>query len=265
MCTPVSCLSQRKQRIAQHFAHATHYEQHAHIQQQVCQQLLTLISNHAPKRILEVGAGGGQLTRLLTTQLTTRLSTDAWHINELTEAARPALDALLPDATLHIGDAETMDLGTGYDLITSANAIQWFDNPLSFVTQSAARLTTGGQLLFSTFTPNNFMQIKTLLGQGLHYPSISEWQQALNNAGLTDMKLHTERFELHFDSPYAVLKHMKLTGVSTNTPDKPFVWNKARLAAFERDYWAQFGQVDGDDTPYVPLTYEALILSAYQP
>ena len=258
MCPSSTMLSSRKQRIAQHFAHATHYEQHARIQQQVCQQLLTRINNPTPARVLEVGAGSGQLTRLLKTQLTTQ----AWHINDLTEAARPTLRELLPDATLYIGDAETMPLGADYDLIISASAIQWFDNPLSFVTQSSARLNTGGQLLFSTFTPNNFMQIKTLLGQGLHYPSILEWQQTLNDAGLTDIELHTERFELHFDSPYSVLKHMKLTGVSTNTSDAPFVWNKARLAQFIEEYWAAFGQQDTANNDCVPLTYEVLIISA---
>lgn len=261
MCPSSTTLSGRKQRIAQHFAHATHYEQHACIQQQVCQRLLAQVQNRTPARLLEVGAGSGQLTRLLKTQLTAQ----AWHVNELTEAARPALRELLPDATLYIGDAETMALGANYDLIISANAIQWFDNPLSFVRQSVVQLNTGGQLLFSTFTPNNFLQIKTLLGHGLHYPSILEWQQALNDAGLTEIELHTERFELHFDSPYAVLKHMKLTGVSTNTPEKPFVWSKARLAQFIEEYWAAFGQQDTANNDCVPLTYEVLIISAKKP
>ncbi|GAA0324483.1 methyltransferase domain-containing protein [Psychrobacter aestuarii] len=258
MCPAPASMSARKQRIAQHFAHATSYEQHAHIQQHVCQRLLAQIQSRTPARLLEVGAGSGQLTRLLAAHLTAT----AWHINELNDASRPSLQALLPHAVLHIGDAETIDLGTAYDLIISANAIQWFDQPLSFVTQSAARLNIGGQLLFSTFTPNNFMQIKTLLNQGLHYPSLLEWESVLRSAGLTDIKIQTERFEVPFASPYAVLKHMKLTGVSTNTLDTPFVWNKARLATFTQDYWATFGQVGADNAPYVPLTYEILTVSA---
>lgn len=273
-------LSARKQTIARHFSQASQYDKHAYIQQQVCQHLLMAIDNTNQDSVLEVGAGTGQLTQLLAKYV----QSERWSINELCEQQAARLQELLPQAQILIGDAETMDLGGEHSLVISANAIQWFDNPLSFIAQSASRLKPNGQLLLSTFTPDNFLQIKTLTGQGLHYPDISEWQSALDQAGFQHIKLSVQRFDVPFAKPYDVLKHMKMTGVSTNQIDsnqtcgkqtqtigkqtsntQPFVWTKTRLQAFERDYWQQFSGIDEDGQPCVYLTYDVLIVDAHLP
>jgi len=260
-------LSVRKQTIARHFANASDYDQHASIQQTVCQYLLDSIAHTKQSSVLEVGAGTGQMTRLLADHI----QSEYWLINELCTEQTATLQSILPTADVMIGDAETIDLAENHSLIISANAVQWFDNPLSFVTQSAQRLQPGGQLVFSTFTPNNFLQIKTLTGQGLHYPDINEWQLALDSAGFENIKLSIQRFDLPFPTPYAILKHMKLTGVSTNQTQvksedtQTFVWTKSRLQQFESDYWQQFSEKNGIGQLVVNLTYEVLIVSAFKP
>ncbi|SNT71069.1 methyltransferase domain-containing protein [Psychrobacter sp. LV10R520-6] len=268
-------LSIRKQTIAHHFARANNYERHADVQQQVCQLLLASIAQDSQESVLEIGAGTGQMTRLLAAHLKSK----RWLINELAAQQTATLQLLLPVAEITIGDAETMDLGDTHSLIISANAVQWFDEPLSFIQQSYARLQSGGQLLFNTFTANNFLQIKALTEQGLAYPSIEAWQLALKHAGFEKVQLSTHRFDLPFARPYDVLKHMKLTGVSTNqtqtaieTQDqsthksvsKPFFWTKTRLQQFETAYWQQFAAQDANGQPCVNLTYEVLMVSAFK-
>lgn len=263
-------LSARKQTIARHFAQANTYDQHAYIQQHVCQNLLTRIAHQSQDSVLEVGAGTGQMTQLLATTLRSK----RWIINELCAQQTTNLQSILPTAQLRIGDAETMDLDKDHSLIISANAIQWFDDPLHFISQSSTRLKAGGQLLLSTFTVDNFLQIKALTGQGLHYPNITAWRSALNDHNFHQIQLSTERFDIAFAKPYDVLKHMKMTGVSTNQTQlpnvesdqsvTPFVWTKTRLQQFEQAYWQQFSGQDDDGQPCVFLTYEVLIIDAYK-
>ncbi|NRD69489.1 methyltransferase domain-containing protein [Psychrobacter okhotskensis] len=259
--------SARKQTIARHFASARDYDQHAHIQQQTCHYLLANIAYMQQDSVLEVGAGSGQMTRLLAAHI----HSQRWLINELCTEQTTILQSILPTAEIMIGDAETMELEGKHSLIISANAVQWFDEPLSFVTQSALRLQAGGQLLFNTFTPNNFLQIKTLTGQGLYYPDSTEWQLALVNAGFENIELATQRIDLPFANPYAVLKHMKLTGVSTSQTQvqsnstQPFMWTKAGLQQFESEYWQHFSAQNEDGQPCVNLTYEVLTVNAFKP
>ena len=266
--------STRKKTIARHFATAEDYDQHAKIQQQVCHDLLENITHTQQKSVLEIGAGTGQMTRLLAANI----QSQHWLINELCAERSAILQSILPTANILIGDAESIQLSADsssinpslieHSLIISANAVQWFDNPLNLITQSAQCLQAGGQLVFNTFTPDNFLQIKQLTGQGLHYPTSNEWHSALKDAGFEKIVLSTQRIDVAFANPYSVLKHMKLTGVSTNqaqsSSNKPFLWNKSRLKQFEQDYWQQFSELDKVGQAYVNLTYEVLMVSAFK-
>ena len=258
--------SARKKTIARHFATANDYEQHANIQLQVCHYLLASIVNTKQDSVLEIGAGTGQMTRLLAAHI----QSEHWLINELCSEQATLLQSILPSADIVIGDAEVIDLQQRHSLIISANAVQWFDNPLNFVEQSAQRLQTQGQLVFNTFTSNNFLQIKHLTGQGLNYPDIDEWREVLTTTGFGNIELSVQRFDLPFATPYAVLKHMQLTGVSTNRTqlhsgsEHSFSWTKSRLKQFELEYWQHYSTID-QDTLGVYLTYEIFKVSAIKP
>ncbi|WP_201528412.1 hypothetical protein [Psychrobacter frigidicola] len=49
-----------------------------------------------------------------------------------------------------------------------------FDRPLSFIQQPSLRLQVEGQPLFNNSTPDYFLQIDALTGQGLEYLTIAD-------------------------------------------------------------------------------------------
>ncbi len=266
-------LSPRKQTIASHFANADKYNQHASVQAQVCDLLITKIRSPHHHNLLEIGAGQGQLTQKIAQYVTA----DHWYINELCEEHAPQLQSIMPSANIHIGDAEQLlsldNISPNFNirnhpcnhhhlfnLIISANAVQWFDNPLTMIANAHNHLDHGGQLLFNTFTPNNFHQIKQLTGQGLHYPSEQQWLNELNQHDFQLLEVSTHRYTLYFSSPYQVLKHIKQTGVSVNNTDSnaSFRWTKSSLQQFHQAYQDLFSSENGQ----VYLTYEVLLISA---
>lgn len=248
-------LSKRKHSIANQFANASSYGKHATVQKKICE----LITHQVPVKnydsILEVGAGTGILTKYLAK----KVSAKNWHINDLTNKSTHKISQILPNAKFYFGDAELMDLGTNHDLIVSANAIQWFDNPLSFIGSSAQKLRSGGHLLFNTFTPNNFYQIKNITGYGLQYPTVEQWEDELNKFGFNQIDISIHNYTLCFDTPAQVLKHIRDTGVSTaNKNESSFVWTKSSLQQFYCQYTNQYS----NSNQQVELCYEVLLISA---
>ena len=124
--------------------------------------------------------------------------------------------SILPTAQLRIGDAET--------IIWRPTTV-WLSVPMRYsglmshyVCIAVLSSVTGGRpAAVQYFYTDNFLQIKALTGQGLTYPSVAAWRSALEDAKFKNIQLSTQlRFDIPFARPYDVLKHMKLTGVSTN-------------------------------------------------
>ncbi len=249
-------LTPRKQTISKHFSQATDYNQYATVQAQVCDLLITKICQYQQANILEIGAGLGQLTQRLKKQI----NAENWHINELCSEHASKLQKILPQAQFYFGDGENLLLDDKFSLIISANTVQWFDNPLSFIGNFHAHLQAGGQLLFNTFTKNNLLEIKKLTNKGLNYPSKKQWLTELEKYNFKISEISTHQYQLTFDSPYKVLKHIQKTGVSVNNIDNQanFTWTRSSLKRFEEDYQQLFS----DNMGNVTLTYEVLLISA---
>lgn len=239
-----------KTDIARRFTRALpSYERHAAAQTEIASRLLMLLQNFIPPDIdcaLEIGCGSGNYTRMLKNNL----SANTWHVNDLCEACSSyvAADRFLA------GDIETLPLDTPYDLITSASTFQWITNPALLLRKLHACLKPGGILAFSTFTPDNLFQIRTLTQTGLIYPSLEVWQNLLQQSGFQTSHFAADTITLKFDSPQAVLQHLKHTGV---TAIRKHIWTKTRLSDFYAQYRARY-ETDGK----FPLTYTPLYIIA---
>ncbi|KPN72694.1 hypothetical protein AKG09_00800 [Neisseria sp. 83E34] len=243
-----------KTDIARRFTRALpSYGQNASAQAKIAGKLLTLLKQQFSGKVaraLEIGCGSGIYSRLLQNSLTVQ----EWHVNDIC----PACEAWVSAHRFLSGDIETLALNTQYDLITSASTFQWLADPAALMHKLNACLNTGGILAFSTFTPENLFQIKSLTGAGLDYPTEQEWRQLLQDCGFHVCDIESESLTLHFDSPLAVLQHLKHTGV---TATQKQMWTKSRMQHFTEAYRDRYATDDGR----YPLTYTPLYILAQKP
>ncbi|WP_342370842.1 malonyl-ACP O-methyltransferase BioC [Acinetobacter sp. D009] len=241
-------MSLNKNLVAQRFAKAGQtYSEHAIVQKQICQNLTGLVQQFCPRmmsRVFEIGCGSGNLTRLLAT---------SFQFEEL------ILNDLYADVQQHfshqenlkwlIGDVETLDFPQQLDMIVSGSALQWMQDLPHLLKRFNEALTERGWLCFSTFGSQNLMEIKELTGQGLSYWSVENWNSALIQAGFEILHLSESETQLYFDSPKAVLQHLKATGVTATAQHR---WTKQTLQQFYQDY-DRFKCVEGYSLTYHPI------------
>ena len=242
-----------KRLIAERFAKARGtYDREARVQQQVAEKMMQLILQHTGenpgryRNVVEFGCGTGSYSSLLlhTLKPDTLLLNDL--CPEMEECVRNLPDTgHFPKAELSAGntdirfvpgDAEELEFPASTDLMTSCSTLQWFNNPAVF------------------FARCHRFEIRTLTGHGLEYLSLDEVRQLV--ATHFDVRYAAEEVvSLPFAEPTAVLRHLKLTGV-TGTEKR--MWTRGRLQAFCEDYIHRFAQTDGK----VTLTYHPIYIIA---
>lgn len=241
-------MSLNKNLVAQRFAKAGQsYSEHAIVQKQICQNLTGLLKQFCPStmsRVFEIGCGSGNLTRLITA---------SFQIEEL------ILNDLYADVQKHfnhqenlkwlIGDIETLEFPQQLDMIVSGSALQWMQDLPLLLKRCNEALVDQGWLCFSTFGSQNLREIKELTGQGLSYWSVENWNSALIQAGFEILHLSESETQLYFDSPKAVLQHLKATGVTATAQHR---WTKQTLQQFYQDY-DQFKYAEGYSLRYHPI------------
>ena len=241
-----------KEEVEQRFRRSrASYNDNARVQKMIVDRMVPMILSsvkRVPEKILEIGCGTG----LLTSQLQRTFPNVDLYLNDLVEELcyHAATINQVPQTCCFPGDVEKLFLPLSFDLIASASTFQWFTTPEETFKKLSKRLEQRGVLVFSTFGKFNLREIRLTTGGGLDYRSKEELEKMLKPyfkiEGMEE-ELHT----LEFDSPLAVLQHLKKTGV--NVSGDPTIWTKGRVDAFIRDYNARFA-IDGK----VVLTYHPL-------
>ncbi len=229
------------------------YNTLAVVQDEICGQLDGLLAEAGPasvERALEIGAGTGFLTR----RLLERYPATRWTVNDLVKEARPFIEAYAGDRKIEYrwGDAESIELPGGQDLLASASTVQWFDDLQAFLQRAHHILQPQGVLALSTFGPDNFLEIKATTGEGLSYRTAPETRKLLEECGfqVTAWKEYTR--SLTFESPREVLRHIRGTGVNSIRRSR---WTKQTLEDFERSYRENYTTPESS----VTLTYHPIL------
>ena len=109
-------------------------------------------------------------------------------------------------------------------------------------------LNKDGILAFSTFSPENFKEIRELTGLSLDYKSSGEIKNIFEK---NYEIIHIEEFThtLNFSNPLELLAHMKNTGVNSLTTQH---WTFKEVKEFCDNYKSKF--------PEITLTYSPVIV-----
>ncbi len=212
-------------------------------------EMLTLASLRQEfDRIFEVGCGSGLLTR----QLAARFAYRELILNDLVPECE-VLAGEFPRSRFLPGNIDTLELPAELDLIAANAVLQWLHDPAGLFRKFAAALNPGGLLAFSVFGPGNFSELRKLTGIGLEYRD-RESYLAMLQPDFDVLAVHEEKIELFFDTPEAVLRHIKATGVGATGTGRR--WTRAKLEQFSADYQSL-------RTPAgFPLTYHPILIVA---
>ena len=194
--------------------------------------------------VLELGSGTG----LLTKEFFARFKCTSFTANDLTARSKFYLDKILPDYEFIAGNAEKIKTGKNFDLIISNAMFQWFSdfkNSVNFKLYSM--LKNDGLLAFTTFSENNFKEIRKTTGISLEYKNFTDLKEILaENYKI----LHAEEFDykMNFTSALELLAHMKHTGVNSLGTKK---WTFVEVKKFCEEYQKLY--------PEISLTYSPVI------
>ncbi len=228
------------------------YRKHAIVQEAIASRLINELLRQRIKRfskVLEIGCGPAVLTEKFFQQF----SAELYYANDIVEEYSNVLTSIHPDIKFLGGDIESMNLPDSLDLIMSSSTFQWFNNLDGFLSKIHKALKPEGLLVFSTFGPDNYREIREVNGKGLNYLSFGKHEKLLSEK-FEILWCDRETITRFFSNPLGVLAHMKQTGVN-GIPGK--AWTKSDLKKFEEDYQDLFGTELG-----VPLTYQPLYFIA---
>jgi len=240
-----------KERIKQRFKKARHtYEQNAVVQAHMARRLVALLyhttGNHF-FRVLEIGCGTGLLTRTLIQS--SRI--EQFFINDLVEECNPAASLAAPVQFI-AGDAEnTLVFPTKLNLIISNATFQWIYDFNTFLKKLSTLLMPDGILAFSSFGPDNFKELHTLLNISFPYLSLAELE-AHASCCFHIIQKQEDHILLQFPDAKAVLKHMQTIGVNSLVP---WAWSKSSLTELIQQYQQQYPYNSGVALTYHPLYF----------
>lgn len=216
-------------------------------------EMLTQEEYDKIRSVLEIGCGTG----FLTCRLRHKLPQDVnMTLLDICPEVEPALREKVGDGPrLIVADAECMHWEGRYDLIASSSCIQWWSDPSAFFSKSAEHSTPCGKLLFGTFGPENMHELRTLMGYGLTYHSIDDVAEQVRRGGWKLKEIRQIHKTIRRDSLYAILRHIKQTGVNALAQTTSRKLTIGQMEKIENKYRETFANAAGE----LPLTYHGII------
>lgn len=207
--------------IGQRFSAAAEtYDRHARPQLALAQSVVSMLPEMYPEQILELGAGTGQLTRLLTERFPDVLI-DAVDVAEKMVEHSRAKFRRFPQINWIVGDAQTYWGGDRYPLIVSSSALHWVVDLKATCENIFECLEPGGTFALGMMLQGTLKELHELREEiapektpDLTLPTYEETKACLQSAGFhLERRKHSEE-EIIYENASAFLKAIHEQGVT---------------------------------------------------
>ena len=173
---------------------------------------LVVEDGFSPRSLLEIGVGQGLLTQVWRDVVVPRKATYIDLADMPTFGIAPEEHYLKTDAERWLERSAER-----FDLILSASTIQWFADPIRFMSSLKSHLNPGGIAVISTFVKGNLRELDKVRPCPMIYRTVDDYMSS------TDCVVEIWERTLTFKSVKDMLMHLRLTGV--NPKKSPFQKN----------------------------------------
>ncbi|MHB8920248.1 MAG: malonyl-ACP O-methyltransferase BioC [Halothiobacillus sp.] len=235
------------------------YDRYAAVQQEVGNRMEERFEwlKLAPRRILDLGAGTGQMTKLLQ-QRYPRAQIIALDLAEEMLTTVPKIGRFFKHRRVVCADMHQLPFLAGcFDVVVSNFALQWSHDLRLVMAEVARVLTSGGAFVFSTLGPDSLLECRQAwsgLDKTMHvhgFIDMHDVGDALISSCFTDPVMDQERLTVYYPTVDLLLQELRGVGVGNTLVDRT-------SGLTGRRKWQDFraGLEAQRQTQGIPLTYE---------
>ncbi|HSR88205.1 MAG TPA: methyltransferase domain-containing protein [Pontiella sp.] len=243
-------------------AAAETYDRHARPQLALAQSVISMLPEIYPEQILELGAGTGQLTRLLTERFPD-VPIDAVDLAEKMVLHSQVKFRRFPQISWKIGDAQSWRGEDAYPLIVSSAALHWVTNLQATCKNIYENLEPGGYFALGMMLKGTLKQLHELRNDiapekspGVTLPTYEDTNACLQAAGFTvERRKHSEE-EIFYENASAFLKAIHeqgVTGGKVSIGNAPL--SRTELGQLVADYQENYAADGGVYATYETATF----------
>lgn len=249
-----------RQAVAQSFSQASvHYDNAAHLQRTVGEQLLQNLSPSSCVWAADIGCGTGFITRQLQA-----FSAQVFAVDIATGMLAMARSQC--DANVGFVQADMAQLPIAnacIDVLVSNLALQWSDNPARVFADWRRVLQSGGELHFSTFLPGTLRELQAAwraVDDHVHvnpFVDADTLVSALHSAGFASVSVHTQTHTCFYTDVRQLAQELKMIGAHNLNANRP-----KGLTGKQRWQTLQAAYESRRTAQGLPASYEVLYVSA---
>lgn len=248
-----------KKNIAQSFSRAaTTYDSAAQLQREIGEQLLVMLPEVVPQRVLDLGCGTGTYSPWLQQKFPGAQIISLDIAMGMLQKARSSGRASLGVC----GDAELLPLQSeSVDVIFSNLAIQWCQQPERLFAEIYRVLAPGGLCLLSTFVSGTLRELETAWQQvdaavhTNHFFGADELNAAARAQGFVDITCFSETCTRYYGSVSGLMRELKAVGArNLNAGRSTGLMGKRKLLQLARAY------ENFRENQQLPAHYETLLM-----